>query len=123
MVSGTNGIMDYSSTVENKDWGGEALLASMIRMQLATVMIHLSEASVHKRIAEEVARKVRVEGIAKEVIDRCIVAVLKEETIEYLVDRSIDEEKILAAVRELAQEQPEHLEALQALRFTGEGER
>ena len=123
MVSATNGIMDYSSTVENKDWEGEALLASMIRMQLATVMIHLSEASVHKRIAEEVARKVRVEGIAREVIDRCIVAVLKEETIEYLVDRSIDEEKILAVVRELAQEQPEHLEALQALRFTGEVER
>jgi hypothetical protein len=123
MASGTNGVMDYSSTVENNDWGGEALLASMIRMQLATVMIHLSEASVHKRIVEEVARKVRVEGIAREVIDRCIVAVLKEETIEYLVDRSIDEEKILAAVRELAQEQAEHLEPLQALRFTGEVDR
>ena len=114
--------MDYSSTVGNKDWGGDALLTSMIRMQLATLLIHLSVASVHKRIVEEVARKVRVEGIAKEVIDRCIVAVLKEEAIGYLVDRSIDEEKILAAVRELAQEQPEHLEALQALRFTGEGE-
>jgi hypothetical protein len=122
MASGTNGIMDYSSTVGNKDWGGDALLTSMIRMQLATLLIHLSVASVHKRIVEEVARKVRVEGIAKEVIDRCIVAVLKEEAIGYLVDRSIDEEKILAAVRELAQEQPEHLEALQALRFTGEGE-
>ena len=115
--------MDYSSTVENRDWEGEALLASMIRMQLATVMIHLSEASVHKRIVEKVGRKVRVEGIASEVIDRCIVAVLKEETIEYLLDRSIDEEKILAAVRELAQEQPEHLGALQALRFAGEVER
>lgn len=121
MACGNNG-MDYSSTVECKDWGGEALLTSMIRMQLATLMIHLSEASVHKRIVEEVARRARVEGIAKEVIDRGIVAVLREEAIGYLVDRSIDEEKVLAAVRELAREQPEHLEALQALMFTGEDE-
>ncbi len=93
----------------------------MVRMQLATLMLHLSDASVHRRITDEVARRVLVEGIAKEVIDRCIVAVLKEEAIGFLIDRSFDEERILAAVRELAGEQPEHLEALKALRFTGEG--
>jgi hypothetical protein len=114
--------MDYSSPVEGEnEWGGKPLLASMIRMQLATLMLHLSDTSVHKRIIEEVARRVLVEGIAEEVIDRCIVAVLKEEAIGYLVDRSIDEERILAAVRELAGERPEHLEALKALRFTGDG--
>jgi hypothetical protein len=108
--------VDYSSTVDGAgEWGGKPLLASMIRMQLGGLLMHLSGQGVYREMVEEVGARVVGEGISKETIDRCIVAVLREQAIAYLSDRSIDEEKILAAVRKLASERMEHMEGLIAL--------
>jgi hypothetical protein len=109
--------MDYSSTVAGEGGqGGGPLLASMIRMRFGTLMLHLSGPLVRRRIVDAVAADVLGEGISKDAIDRSIVAILREEVIRYLADRSLDEEQILAAVRELSTERVEHLDALRALR-------
>jgi hypothetical protein len=108
--------VNYSRTVEGDDlWGGKPLLASIIRMQFGELLIHLSGPSVQKGIVDEVAARVALEGISKETIDRCIVGVLRGKVIAHLRDRSVDEEKILNAVRALAAERGEHDEGLVAL--------
>jgi hypothetical protein len=111
--------VNYSSTVEREsDWAGKQLLASMVRMQLGELLIHFSNLSVHRGIVDEVAERVLREGIAKETIDRCIVSVLMERAIAYLGDRSLDEEEILDAVRELAAQSLGREEGMIGLRWT-----